>query len=445
MSGGSTRSPRPASVPPAPVPRPRAVVVLTGSELVRGDTADRNGPFLARELTRLGLGPARLLVVGDEQAELERAVREGLEADLLVLSGGLGPTHDDRTVEVLARATGRPLRVDDSLASDIEAISRAIAERLGRPYPDFTPGVRKQASLPEGAVPLGLAGTAPAVLLEVGEGVAVALPGPPNELQRLWPRVVESDVFRRLVRRAEPPQHRVVRVFGPSESAVAQAVEDAGGETPGLEITVCAHDLEIRIDLFARDEAEARAEEVAGLLRTRFGAELFAEDERPVAELVLERCRALGLTLATAESCTGGLVAARLTDAPGASDVFVGGIVAYANDVKAETLGVPAGVLERHGAVSAEAAAAMAQGARAALGADAAVAVTGVAGPGGGTPSKPVGLVYVHAEAPAGEKSLQRQIPGDRSAVRRRATAISLHTLRRLLARAETHAHDLAG
>jgi len=218
---------------------------------VRGDRVDANGAFLARELTGLGLEPARVLLVGDDPAELEAAVREGLEADVCVLSGGLGPTHDDRTVETLARAAGRALVVDEALEREIEAVSRAVAERLRRPYADFVPGVRKQASLPEGAFALGLAGTAPAVLLERDGHVAVALPGPPNELRRLWPRVAGHEAFRRVVERARPTRHRVLRFFGPSESAVAQALEETGGEGDGLTVTVCAHDLEIRVEVRA--------------------------------------------------------------------------------------------------------------------------------------------------------------------------------------------------
>jgi len=427
------------------VPRPQAVIVLTGSELVRGDKADANGAFLARELTRLGLEPRRILVVGDDPRELQAAVREGLEADVCVLSGGLGPTHDDRTVETLAREAGRPLRVNERLEREIEAVSRGVAERLGRPYADFAAGVRKQASLPEGAVSLGLAGTAPAVLVERDGSVAVALPGPPAELRRLWPRVVGSGPFERVLARAERPRHTVLRLFGPSESAVARVLEEQGGEGGGLDVTVCAQDLEIRVDLFARGGGEERAGSVAAALRRRFERELFAEDERTVGELVLARCRELGLRLATAESCTGGLVGARLTDVAGASDVYAGGVVAYSDELKARLLRVPVETLERHGAVSAETARAMADGARAALGADVAVAVTGVAGPGGGTHEKPVGLVHVHAASPEGEEARELRIPGDREAIRGRATAISLHTLRRLLTRSGTDARESPG
>jgi nicotinamide-nucleotide amidase len=420
--------------------RPRAVVVLTGSELVRGDRADANGAFLGRELTRLGLEPSRVLIVGDDPVELEEVFREAVLADVCVLSGGLGPTHDDRTIETLARALGRPLTVVPDLEAEIEAVSRGIAERLGRPYADFAPGVRKQATVPAGGEALGLAGTAPAVLVEHDGGVAVALPGPPGELKRLWSRFVASPALARVLAGVHPPEHRVLRFFGPSESAVARALAETGGEVPGLEVTVCAHDLEIRVDLIAAEEARERALELDRGLAERFQSELFARDERPVAEIVLELCRRRAWTLATAESCTGGLVGSRLTDVPGASDVFLGAVVAYADEVKRRTLSVPEELLRREGAVSAEVAAAMASGARATLGADAAVAVTGIAGPEGGTSEKPVGLVYISVETPDGDATERFHLPGDREAVRARATALALHRLRRLLMQSGTDA-----
>jgi len=414
--------------------RPRAVVVVTGSELVRGERTDLNGPFLAREALTLGLEPARIVVVGDDPAELEAALRENVDADALLVSGGLGPTHDDRTVEMIARAAGIGVHVDPALEAEIEGVSRAIAQRLNRPYTDFQPGVTKQATLPDGAEPVGLAGTAPAFVLRNGNGgVVVVLPGPPPELRRLWPNAVQSEPFRRVLVRARPPGRRVVRFYGASESAVAQALAAAGGDGNGVEATICARDFEIHVDFIVEPGAENRADELEAALVAPLERYLFARDERPVSEHVLALARSRGWTLATAESCTGGLVAVRLTDIPGASDVVLGGVVAYSNELKQSELGVPAEVLERHGAVSAETAEAMVHGARERLGADAAVAVTGIAGPGGGTPEKPVGLVYLHAEGPDGGRGQEFTIPGDRDAIRKRATAMGLHLLRRLL------------
>jgi nicotinamide-nucleotide amidase len=416
--------------------RPRAVVVVTGSELVRGERTDLNGPFLAREALRLGLEPARIAIVGDSPAELEATLRDALDADAVLVSGGLGPTHDDRTVELVAKALGVGLHVDADLESQIEAVSRAAAVRLRREYADFAPGVTKQATIPDGAVSLGLAGTAPGLLMpRDGDRVVVVLPGPPSELQRLWPNALETDAFRALLARARPPGRRVLRFFGVSESAVARALADAGGDGDGVEVTICARDFEIHVDLVVEPGAEAHAEALEAAMLPPIERWLYARDERGIEEHVLSLCRARGLTLATAESETGGLVAARLTNVPGASDVVVGGVVAYANEVKQRELDVPEELLRDHGAVSAEVAEAMARGARVRLEADVAVAVTGIAGPGGGTVEKPVGLVYLHAEGPDGGVGREFSFPGDRASIRARSVVGALHLVRRLLTR----------
>jgi nicotinamide-nucleotide amidase len=413
--------------------RPRALVLVTGSELVRGGRRDLNGPFLASELLRLGLEPARIVIVGDREEELATALVDGMDADLLAVSGGLGPTHDDRTVELVARAAGVGLRLDEGLHREIEGISRRFADRLGRPYVDFEAGVRKQATIPEGAVSLGLAGTAPGLVLERGDAVVILLPGPPAELQRLWARALETVPMQRMLDSVRPPELRLLRFFGASESTVAKALAEAGGDGDGVEATICARDFEIHVDLVVEPGAEARADQLSERLVAQLERHLFSRDARPVHALVLDLCRAQGLTLAAAESCTGGMVAERLTSVPGSSEVFLGAVVAYSDEVKARELGVPAEVLERQGAVSAETAAAMAGGARERLGADVAVAVTGIAGPGGATAEKPVGLVYLHVEGPAGQRSADFVFPGDRDSIRRRATVTALHLVRRLL------------
>jgi nicotinamide-nucleotide amidase len=414
--------------------RPRAVVVVTGSELVRGERTDRNGPFLAAQALSHGLEPARIMIVGDAPAELGAVLREALEADACLVSGGLGPTHDDRTVELVARAAGVELVVDDDLAQEIEAISRAVAERLQRPYADFAPGVTKQATRPSSAVSIGLAGTAPGLVFRAPEGcVVVVLPGPPGELRRLWPNALASDPMRELLARTQPPGRRVLRLFGISESAVARALEEAGGDGHGVEATICARDFEIHVDLVVEPGAAEEGDRLEAALATQLERFLFARDERPVEELVLSLATARSLRLATAESCTGGLVAARLTDIPGSSASFVGGVVAYSDDVKRDELEVPEQLLVEHGAVSAEVAAAMAEGARRRLSADVAVAVTGVAGPGGGTAEKPVGRVHLHAAGPDGSLARMLDLPGEREQVRVRATVTALHLLRALL------------
>ena len=262
----------------------------------------------------------------------------------------------------------------------------------------------------------------------------IVLPGPPPELQRLWPAALSTELVRSVLDGGRPPLRRTLRFFGTGESTVAQAFREAGGDGDGLEVTICARDFEIVVDLLSDPAAEVRAERLTEELRGRLGRYLYSEDGRTVEEVVLAGCRERGLTLATAESCTGGLIAARLTAVAGYSDVTLGGVVAYSNDLKERELGVPAALIEEHGAVSAEVAEAMAGGARERLGADVAVAVTGVAGPAGGTEEKPIGLVFVHAETPWGGRGASFSYPGDRDSIRRRSVVAALHLVRRLLA-----------
>jgi nicotinamide-nucleotide amidase len=414
--------------------RPRAVIVVTGSELVRGERTDLNGPFLARSLLALGVEPTRIHVVGDDPVELEAAVAEAIgAADLVATSGGLGPTHDDRTVAIVAKVAGLGMRVDADLEGQIESVSRMVAERMKRPYADFSEGVTKQATVPESSTILGLAGTAPGLVVDAHGTPVIVLPGPPSELQRLWPRALEAADVRRVLDGGTPPLRRTLRFFGPGESQVAQAFQEAGGDGDGLEVTICARSFEIHVDLVADPSAEDRLLALQSGLEERLGRFLYSTDGRTVEEIVLDRCRDRGWTLATAESCTGGLIAAGLTAIPGSSEVVLGGIVSYANEVKIDELGVPAELIEEHGAVSAEVAEAMAHGARERLGVDVAVSVTGVAGPGGGTEEKPVGLVYYHAETPAGGHGASFSFPGDRESIRRRSVVASLHLVRRML------------
>jgi nicotinamide-nucleotide amidase len=416
--------------------RPRAVVVVTGSELVRGERTDRNGPFLARALLELGVEPAGIRVVGDGAGELEAAIGDAVrDADLVLTSGGLGPTHDDRTVEIVAKVAGLPLRVDQGLEAQIEGVSRMVAERLRRPYADFSEGVRKQATVPEPSVVVGLAGTAPGLVVMAGDTPVVVLPGPPPELQRLWADAVGTAPVRAVLERATPPLRRTLRFFGPGESQVARAFQEAGADGDGLEVTICARNFEVHVDLVAEPRAAERLESLHEGLAERLGRFLYSADGRSVEELVLDACRERGWTLATAESCTGGLVAAGLTAIPGASDVVAGGVVAYADAVKEDALGVPRALLEEHGAVSAEVAGAMARGARERLDVDVAVAVTGVAGPGGGTEEKPVGLVFLHVETPEGGEGSSFSFPGDRDSIRRRSAVAALHLVLRQLER----------
>ncbi len=414
--------------------RPRVAIVVTGSELVRGERTDLNGPFYAQEALRLGLQPSRLTIVGDDPVDLEAALREGVQRDVCLVSGGLGPTHDDRTIELVARVVGRALELDAALEQEIEQVSRRFAERMKRDYVDFAAGVRKQATLPAGAVSLGIAGTAPGVVLDTGSCVVVVLPGPPRELQELWPRALASEPMQRVLARTTRPSRRVARLYGVSESLVAKSLAEAGGDGDGVEVTICAREFEIHVDMVVEPGAEARADALEDAFLEPLGGFLFGRDERSVQELVLDACRTRGLTLGTAESCTGGLVAKRLTDVAGASDVFRGGIVAYENDVKERLLGVPASLLADHGAVSAGGCrhdgprrTRTPRGRRRGLGHR--HRRTGRRhsrrSPSASSSSTRLG--------PMGEMPLRVELPGGRDVIRARSAVAALHLLRRLL------------
>jgi competence/damage-inducible protein CinA-like protein len=411
--------------------RPTAAILLTGNELLRGMIADRNAPHLAAGLERMGFSVQRTVIVGDELEDIRAGLRLVLDAaELVVTSGGLGPTHDDRTVEALAQVAGSELELNDDVLARITRWTDQVAERYGYDRARFDAGNRKQAMIPQGAEVLGIAGTAPALVMPVERSWVVVLPGVPSELRRLWGMAPEHASLRPLFARAQPRRQWLIRTYGIGESHVADLFTEAGGDPDGVQTSICARNFEIEIDIRAEPRAEAGGAELAARLTAALGEHVFSTDERTLPEIVLDALRERGWTAATAESCTGGMVAARLTDIPGSSEVFLGGVVSYSNALKHALLDVPEAVLAEHGAVSAETAAAMAEGARARLGADVAVSVTGVAGPGGGTPEKPVGLVYLHVASPGGGIGRRMDVPGDRASVRGRAAAAALQLLR---------------
>ncbi|HEY7258757.1 MAG TPA: CinA family nicotinamide mononucleotide deamidase-related protein [Gaiellales bacterium] len=411
--------------------RPAAAILLTGNELLRGVISDQNGAHLAASLEAHGFSVQRTLVVGDALPDIERGLRELVAgADLVVSSGGLGPTHDDRTVEALANVAGVALVLDAGVLERIDRWTDQVAVRYGLDRAGFDAGNRKQAHVPVGAAVLGMAGTAPGLVLPVDGSVVVVLPGVPSELRRLWADAPEHAALADVFARATPRARWLMRTYGIGESHVADIHRSAGGDPEGVETSICARSFEIEIDIRADPGHDDAGADLAARMRAELGGHLFATDERPLSEIVLDLLRARGWMGATAESCTGGLVAAALTDIPGCSDAFAGGVVAYTNQLKHDLLDVPEDVLERHGAVSAETAAAMAEGARARLGAEAAVSVTGIAGPGGGTEEKPVGLVYLHVSSPDGDDVRRMDIPGSRDAVRGRAATAALQLLR---------------
>jgi nicotinamide-nucleotide amidase len=312
------------------VSAPRAAILLTGNELLRGVIADRNGGYLAERLEQLGIGVTRMLVVGDGRQQIVGALHElAGSADLIVSSGGLGPTHDDRTVEAVAAAAGRPLVLDRDVLAKITAWTDTVAVRNQTDPALFAPGNEKQAHIPQGASVLGLAGTAPGLVVELGEAWAVVLPGVPSELRRLFDAVPAHPQLQEIFARARPRARLLVRTYGISESRVGDLFRELGGDPAGVETSICARNYEIEIDVRADPGASEAAAELAAGLRAGLGRHVFAGDERPLAAIVLEMAAGHGLTLATAESCTGGLVAGELTSVPGSSRTFVGGIVSY--------------------------------------------------------------------------------------------------------------------
>jgi competence/damage-inducible protein CinA-like protein len=415
----------------------RAGIVVTGTEVLTGRIADRNGPWISERLAELGVDVAHILVVGDRPDDLESALRfmtaEGM--DLVVTSGGLGPTADDLTAEVVARFAGRELALDEEMEEKIAAILR----KFGRSF-DFDPEAlrvanRKQAMVPEGAVALDPVGTAPGLVVPADGRVVIVLPGPPRELRPMWPAAIESRPVQAVLARATPLHGYTLRMFGVPESEIAKSlreIEAAGTDLAAVEITTCLRRGEIEIDVRYRVEAGAAAEEVRAGLADRHRRHLFSLDGGTIDTQLggLLAGRRLGL----AESCSGGLLAARITDLPGASAYFAGGVVAYSNQAKADLLGVDPDLIEAHGAVSPQVAEAMSRGALARFDADVAVSITGIAGPDGGSEEKPVGYVCFDARLSDGA-SLARDpvIPGGREDIRERSALVAMHMLRILL------------
>jgi nicotinamide-nucleotide amidase len=414
--------------------RPTAALLVTGQELLLGLVADANTRFLAHELDALGIDLRRVGIVGDGHDEIVTGLRELAGHDLVVTSGGLGPTHDDRTVGAVAEATGTELALDEQLLATIAEITAGFARRRGADPALNREGDRKQALVPHGATVIPPAGTAPGLLLAFGPGHLLVLPGPPRELAAVWESALETAPMTALRARAGTLLRHTLRVYGTGEPAVAQAFAAAGGDAGGTRTTICARMLEVEVTVRAEPERQAALDRLVAGLREQLGAAVFAEDERPLSDHVLTALRERGLTIAVAESCTAGLVGARLADIPGSSDVLLGGVIAYANEVKQALLGVPAELIAEFGAVSEECARAMAAGARTATGADVGIAVTGIAGPGGGTEQKPVGLVYLHVSAPGTERGQELRVPGGRAQVREVSAVAALHLVRTTLA-----------
>ena len=418
----------------------RAGIVVTGTEVLTGRVADRNGPWLAEQLRQLGVDVAHVVVVGDRPDDLHQALSflAATDVALVVTSGGLGPTADDLTAQVVADFQGRPTTTDPDLERRIgEIVERLTARRGWRADPEAVrAGVRKQALVPEGAAVLEPVGTAPGLVVPPADGrsgpTVLVLPGPPSELQGMWPAALEAAPTRRALAGAAELRQQTLRLWGTLESQLAATLREHDAELAGLEVTTCLRDGELEIVSGFAPAAQPAADRLTALLQDEYAETLFSTGPT-VDELVAEALADGGLTLATGESCTGGLLAARLTARPGSSGWVLGGVAAYANEAKERLLGVPAQLIAAHGAVSPEVASALAEGARARFGADVGVGVTGIAGPGGGTPQKPVGTVHLCAVGPQGREQRTLAVPGSRAAVRERSVTVGLHLVRRLL------------
>ena len=420
---------------------PRAGILVTGTEVLTGIITDRNGPWLSERLREVGVDAAMIQIVGDRREDLLHGLRFMADSGmrLIVTSGGLGPTADDLTAEIVAEFSGREMVLDPALEQRIEEILEGIMRR----WPNLDQEAirisnRKQAMIPDGATVLDPVGTAPGLVVPPASGsgpTVVVLPGPPRELQPMWGTAVQTDAFQAAVTGAPEYRRGMLRLFGIPESEIAstlRAAESEGLRLEDLEITTCLRRGEIEVSTRYEPAAEDDYRSLADFIASRHGDTLFSDDGSTVDAQVVALLQ--GRSVSVAESCTGGLMAARLTDPPGASSYFAGGIVAYSNRAKVELAGIDPGLIERVGAVSDEVAEALADGARERFHADVGVGITGIAGPDGGTEDKPVGLVCFSVSLASGERITRRfQLPGGRSDVRDRATTLAMHLLRRLL------------
>jgi len=415
----------------------RAGIVVTGTEVLTGRVQDRNGPWIADRLLELGVELAHITICGDRPADIEAQL--GFMADqgvdLIVTSGGLGPTADDMTVEVVARFCGVELALDAEMENKIANILKKLMAHFN---PDNFDAVRaanrKQAMIPVGAQALDPVGTAPGVVVP-GKPTVIVLPGPPRELQPLWHKAVETPAARHAIAGRTIYRQETIRMFGLPESGLAETLRGAETSIPGfdsLEITTCLRRGEIEMVTRYEPDAAQAYTQLTQLLRDQHGQQIYSEDGSHIDDLVAQLLA--GRRIATAESCTAGLLAARLTDRPGSSDYVMGGVVSYSNEAKAQLLGVDPALIETHGAVSEPVAEAMAAGALERFGADTAVAITGIAGPGGGTAEKPVGTVCFTVKLADGSTDTRTlRLPGNRSDIRERSTTVAMHLLHRAL------------
>lgn len=417
----------------------RAGIIVTGTEVLSGRISDRNGPWVSARLLEAGVDVAHITVCGDRPADLEAQLRFLTEqrVDLIVTTGGLGPTADDLTVATVAGFIGRELRTDPGVRQTIESVIRNW-RRYGDDLPaSIVAAIDKQALIPAGAEAIPPTGTAPGVAVDAADGhpAILILPGPPHELQAMWPAAVQTQAVAVAVAGRDVHDQHTVRAYGLSEPDLAVTLRELSQTVDGfdaLEITTCMSGGELEIVTRFETSAAPTYRELESQLLSRHGDRVYSTDGRTVGDILAELFD--GRTIGTAESCTGGMVAAALTDRPGSSAYLLGGIVSYANEVKSGVLGVPAELIEEAGAVSEPVAKRMAEGARHLLGTDIAVSTTGIAGPGGARPGKPVGTVCFGLAIDGRDTvTVTRVFPGDRATVRALATAAALHLVERAL------------
>lgn len=418
----------------------RAAVVVTGTEVLTGIVTDTNGPWLSQKLRERGVSVTQITVVGDRRDDLLSAL-EFLAAqgiDLVVTSGGLGPTADDLTAAVVGEFCGRAMVLDAALEQRIwTIIERLTRGSRGVDEVAMRAGNRKQAVVATSAEILEPVGTAPGMVatgVRAGRPTVVVLPGPPRELQPMWEQALATKGLTAVLDRAEALERRFMRLYGIPEAELARSLEQIeadGTSLAGLEVTTCLRRSEIEIATLFRPAAAATYAAFAQAVADFHGELLFSPDGTTVDEQVADLLD--GKSIATAESCTGGLLAVRLTDRPGASAYVHGGLVTYADAAKTALADVAAELIARHGAVSPEVAAALADGARARLGSDVGVGITGIAGPGGGSDGKPVGMVCLSVAAAGRRMDRTVRLPGDRATIRERSTTAAMHMIRRLL------------
>jgi nicotinamide-nucleotide amidase len=413
----------------------RAGILVTGTEVLSGIIADRNGPWLSERLRERGVEVAEIVVVADRRDDMLAALRFMSSLDLVVTSGGLGPTADDLTAEVVADFAGRPLALDAELETRIWAILERLRSRWRNLDEDaMRASNRKQALVPAGATVLEPVGTAPGFVVP-GSPTIVVLPGPPRELQPMWEAALATPALAAVLERAGTYEQRILRLFGIPESEIARSlreIEAAGVPIERLEITTCLRRGEIEIATVFEPEAAEVYDAFEDAIRARHRDTLFSDDGSTVDDQVMSALA--GRTVAVAESCTGGLMSARLTERAGSSEYMLGGLVIYSNEAKVALAGVPAELIETHGAVSPPVAAALADGACERFGADVGIGITGIAGPGGGTEEKPVGTVCLSVAVAGGERwDRTVLLPGDRQTIRERTTTVVMHGLRRML------------